>query len=77
MTANQLKNELAKLKEMLKPEVSQYHLIIYDSKRRKGEEINLDTIVKINGKDATGLSDTEKEEILCKSHIHFYLPEKL
>lgn len=76
MSILQLKRELEELKGTLKQEHSAALVVIYDSKRRKGEEIDLNAIVEINGKDATELSNAEKEELLSKSHIHFYLPEK-
>lgn len=76
MSILQLKKELEELKGALKQEYPASLVIIYDSKRRASEEIDLDAIVEINGKDVTELSNAEKEEILSKSHIHFYLPEK-
>ncbi len=76
MSILQLKKELEELKGALKKEHPEALVIIYDSKHREGEKIDLDIIVEINGKDVTELSNAEKEEILSKSHIHFYLPEK-
>lgn len=76
MSILQLKRELEELKGALKKGHPEALVIIYDSKRRASEEIDLDIIVEVSGKDVTELSNAEKEEILSKSHIHCYLPEK-
>lgn len=75
MSILSLKKEVQKLKQALEPEAPTALVIIYDSSQREGEDIDLDAIFKINGKDATGFSNAEKEAILAKSPVHFYLPE--
>jgi len=77
MTIQRLKQEIAELRGAIRQEHPTAIVAIYDSKRREGKEIDLNTVVKIGGKDATKLSNAEKAEILSKSRIHFYLPEKL
>ena len=69
------RKDIQDLKQAIEPEPVAL-VVIYDSKRREGTEIDLEAIVKIGGKDVTGLSNAAKEEILSKSRIHFYLPEK-
>jgi hypothetical protein len=75
MSLLQLKNQIKELKQAIEPEPTAL-VIIYDRKQREGNEIDLEAIVEIGGKDVTGLSNAVKEEILSKSHIHFYLPAK-
>lgn len=75
MSILSLKKEVRNLKQALKPEAPAALVIIYDSNQCEGEDVDLDSILEISGRDVTGLSNAEKEEILSKSHIHFYFPE--
>lgn len=75
MSVMSLRKEIQDLKQTIEPEPTAL-VVIYDRKQREGNEIKLDAIVEIGGKDVTGLSNAAKEEIISKSHICFYLPEK-
>jgi hypothetical protein len=75
MSVMALRKDIQDLKQAIEPKTAAL-VVIYDRKKREGNDIKLDAIVKIGGKDVTGLSNAAKEEILSKSHIHFYLPEK-
>jgi hypothetical protein len=70
-----LRKEIQDLKQAIEPEPTAL-VVIYDRKQREGNDIKLDAIVEIGGNDVTGLSNAEKEGILSKSYIHFYLPDK-
>jgi hypothetical protein len=76
MTVHQLKSELAKLKEVLDPETSQYHLIRYNSHCREGDKIPLKAFLKIDRKDVTLLNDIEKKRMISNLDALLYLPEK-
>lgn len=76
MTARQLRSELAKLREELSPKPPPYHVIIYDSHSREGDEIPLKAFLKIDSRDVTMLADIEKERMISGSDTLLYLPEK-
>jgi hypothetical protein len=75
MSVMSLRKDIQDLKQAIAPEPAAL-VVIYDHKQREESEIDIEAIVKISGKDVTGLSNAAKEEILSKSQIYFYLPEK-
>jgi hypothetical protein len=76
MTVNQLRSELAKLREELSPKTSKYHLIIYDHHLCEGDEIPFKALLKIDGQDVTMLTDVEKANLISGADTLLYLPEK-
>jgi hypothetical protein len=60
MMIQQLKRDLAELREYIKPENPKGLIIIYDHHIRGGSvERNLESILKINGRDVSHLSNEE------------------
>lgn len=78
MTIQQLRKDLADIREAVKPDADRGQIVIVDRNSRD-EEGNLrpETIIKINGKDVSGFTIEEKMKELAKSHIHAYLPKKV
>lgn len=77
MTIQQLRKAIEEIREAVKPETPNNLIIIYDSKLRgNSEKISPESILEINGKDVSHLSNEEKEKILSAAEVHLYLPEK-
>jgi len=77
MTIQQLKRDLAELREYIKPENPKGLIIIYDHHIRGGSvKRNLESILKINGRNVSHLSNEEKEKTLSVANVHLYLPKK-
>lgn len=77
MTIQQLKRDLAELRESIKPEDPKDLIIIYDHHIRSDSgKRNLESILEINGKNVSHLSIEEKEKMLLVANIRLYLPKK-
>lgn len=77
MSIQQLKRDLAELKEAIKPKTPDYQVVIYNSPLRGDSEgRNIESIYKINGRDVSHLSAEEKEKMLSIATVHLYLPKK-
>lgn len=66
MTIQQIKQDIAELKEEITPETPKAIVIFLD------EDKNID---EIQGRVITGLTQEEINEILDSAPIHFYLPK--
>lgn len=77
MTMQQLKKDLAEIKEAVKPKTPIAQVIICDGYSLNDDgSTNLDSIIQINGLDVSNFTNEEKEIELSKSSIHFYMPKK-
>ena len=77
MTIQQLKRDLAELRESINPENPKGLVIIYDHHiRGDSEKRNLESILEINGKDVSHLPIEEKEQMLYVANVHLYFPKK-
>jgi hypothetical protein len=77
MTIQQLKRDLAELRESINPENPKGLIIIYDHHiRGDSVERNLESILEINGRDVSHLSIEEKEKMLSIANVHLCLPKK-
>lgn len=77
MSIQRIKRDLEEIREAVKPENPKGLIIIYDHRiRGDSEKIRPESILEINGKDVSHLSNEEKEEMLSVADVHIYLPEK-
>lgn len=66
VTIQRIRQDIAELKEAIKPEAPKALVIFLDENKN---------IVEIQGRDITGCTEAEINEILDSTSIHFYFPK--